>query len=86
MSVLTVVQNIAAVSCIGGAATQSSAAIVQSGIYRFTADKNDAIHVAWGGNPTAVAGNDFHISKESSEIIKCASPKKSKNYCYYKRC
>lgn len=78
MSVLTVVQNIAAVSCTGGAAAQSSAAIVQSGIYRFTADKNDAIHVAWGGNPTAVAGNDFHVSKESSEIVKCASPKRAK--------
>lgn len=77
MSVLNVVQNIAAVSCTGGNAAQSSAVIVRSGIYRFTADASDAIHVAWGGNPTAVAGNDFHIPKESSELVKCATPKRA---------
>jgi len=77
MSVLKVVQNIAAVSCTGGAAAQSSAVIVKSGIYRFTADASDAIHVAWGGNPTAVAGNDFHVPKESSELVKAATPKKA---------
>jgi hypothetical protein len=76
MSVLKVVQNVAAVSCTGGNAAQSSAVIVNSGIYRFTADASDAIHVAWGGNPTAVEGNDFHIPKESSELVKCASPKR----------
>ena len=78
MSVLKVVQNIAAVSCTGGNAAQSAAVIVQSGIYRFTADASDAIHVAWGGNPTAVDGNDFHIPKEQSEIIKCTNPKRVK--------
>lgn len=77
MAVLTVVQNIAAVSCTGGAATQSAAVIVKSGVYRFTADASDAIHIAWGGNPTAVAGNDFHVPKESSEIVKCAAPKRA---------
>ena len=77
MAVLTVVQNIAAVSCTGGNAAQSAAVIVRSGVYRFTADASDAIHVAWGGNPTAVSGNDFHIPKEQSEIVKCASPKKA---------
>ena len=76
MSVLKVVQNIAAVSCTGGNASQSSAVIIRTGIYRFCADDSDAIHVAWGGNPTAVAGNDFHIPKESSELVKCATPKK----------
>jgi len=76
MSVLKVIQNIAAVSCTGGAATQSAAVIVKSGIYRFTADASDAIHVAWGGNPTAVSGNDFHIPKESSELVMPASPKR----------
>ena len=76
MSVIKVVQNIAAVSCTGGNATQSTAVIVQSGIYRFVADVNDAIHVAWGGNPTAVDGNDFHIPKESIELVKCATPKR----------
>jgi hypothetical protein len=77
MSVLNVVQNIAAVECTGGNASQSSAVIVKTGIYRFTADASDAIHVAWGGNPTAVRGNDFHIPKQSSELVKCASPKKA---------
>lgn len=77
MAVLTVVQNIAAVSCTGGNATQSAAVIVKSGIYRFTADASDAIHVAWGGNPTAVAGNDFHVPKEGSELVKCAHPKRA---------
>ena len=76
MSVLKVIQNIAAVSCTGGNAAQSAAVIVKSGVYRFTADASDAIHVAWGGNPTAVAGNDFHITKESSEIVKCSTPKR----------
>lgn len=76
MSVLKVVQNVAAVSCTGGNATQSSAVIVKSGIYRFTADASDAIHVAWGGNPTAVDGNDFHIPKEQSEVVKCANAKR----------
>jgi hypothetical protein len=76
MSVLKVVQNVAAVSCTGGNAAQSSAVIVRSGIYRFTADASDAIHVAWGGNPTAVDGNDFHIPKEQSELVKCATPKR----------
>jgi hypothetical protein len=78
MSVLKVVQNIAAVECTGGNASQSSAVIVRTGIYRFTADASDAIHVAWGGNPTAVKGNDFHIPKENSELVKCASPKNAK--------
>lgn len=78
MSVLKVVQNVAAVSCTGGNAAQSAAIIVRSGIYRFTADASDAIHVAWGGNPTAVDGNDFHIPKENSELVKCANPKKVK--------
>lgn len=77
MAVLKVVQNIAAVSCTGGNAAQSAASIVNTGVYRFTADASDAIHVAWGGNPTAVAGNDFHIPKEASELIKCASPKRA---------
>lgn len=77
MAVLKVVQNIAAVSCTGGNAAQSVASIVNTGVYRFTADASDAIHVAWGGNPTAVAGNDFHIPKEASELIKCASPKRA---------
>jgi hypothetical protein len=75
MSVLKVIQNIAAVSCSGGAAAQSSAVIVMSGIYRFVADSNDAIHVAWGGNPTAES-NDLHIPKESVELVKAASPKR----------
>ena len=78
MSVLKVVQNIAAVSCTGGNAAQSAAVIVKSGIYRFTADASDAIHIAWGGDPTAVEGNDFHVPKESSELVKCATPKKAK--------
>jgi hypothetical protein len=78
MSVLKVVKNIAAVECTGGAASQSSANIVNSGIYRFCADNSDAIHVAWGGNPTAVKGNDFHIPKEQAEIVKCANPKRVK--------
>lgn len=77
MSVLKVVQNVAAVACTGGNAAQSSAVIVNSGIYRFCADASDAIHVAWGGNPTAVTGNDFHIPKEGVELVKCASPKRS---------
>lgn len=76
MSVLKVIQNVAAVSCTGGNAAQSSAAIVKSGIYRFCSDANDAIHVAWGGNPTAVAGNDFHIPKETAVIVKASSPKR----------
>lgn len=76
MSVLKVIQNIAAISCTGGNAAQSVAVIVKSGIYRFTADASDAIHVAWGGNPTAVSGNDFHIPKENSAIVKAASPKR----------
>lgn len=76
MSVLKVVKNIAAVACTGGNASQSTATIVNTGIYRFTADASDAIHVAWGGNPTAVRGNDMHISKESTELIKCANPKR----------
>lgn len=78
MSVLKVVQNVAAVSCTGGNATQSAAVVVNSGIYRFTADASDAIHVAWGGNPTAVDGNDFHIPKEQSELVKCANPKRAR--------
>ena len=77
MSVLKVVQNVAAVACTGGNAAQSAATIVNSGIYRFCADASDAIHVAWGGNPTAVTGNDFHIPKEGVELVKCASPKRS---------
>jgi hypothetical protein len=76
MSVLKIVKNVAAVECTGGNAAQSSAVIVESGIYRFAADASDAIHVAWGGNPTAVKGNDMHIPKESTELIKCANPKR----------
>lgn len=76
MSVLKVVQNVAAISCTGGVASQSSAFIVRSGIYRFCADAKDNIHVAWGGNPTAVVGNDFHIPANSYDIVKCATPKK----------
>lgn len=78
MSVLKVVQNVAAVSCTGGLASQSSASIVNTGVYRFTADAKDNIHVAWGGNPTAVTGNDFHIPSNSSELVKCAMPKRGK--------
>jgi hypothetical protein len=77
MSVLKVVQNVAAVSCTGGTASQSSASIVNTGVYRFCADAKDNIHVAWGGNPTAVQGNDFHIPANSVEIVKCAMPKRA---------
>jgi hypothetical protein len=77
MSVLKIIQNVAAIACTGGAASQSSASIVNTGVYRITADSNDNIHVAFGGNPTAVDGNDFHIPKNTTELIKCASPKKA---------
>ena len=77
MSVLKVVQNVAAVSCTGGNAAQSSASIVNTGVYRICADASDNIHVAWGGNPTAVAGNDFHIPKNTYDLIKCAMPKRA---------
>jgi len=78
MSVLKVVQNVAAVDCTGGNAAQSAASIVNTGVYRLTADTKDAIHVAWGGNPTAVSGNDFHIPKDHTELVKCANPKRVK--------
>jgi hypothetical protein len=77
MAVLKVVQNVAAVECTGGNAAQSSAIIVNTGIYRITTDASDAVYIAWGGNPTAVKGTDFYIPKESAELLKCSSPKRA---------
>lgn len=74
MSVLKIIQHVAAVVCSGGNASQSSASIVNTGVYRIVADSNDNIHLAFGGNPTAVSGNDFHIPKNTSELLKCAVP------------